>query len=303
MYYLERQKAQGRRQTTVAVLATRVSLSALSILLSSSPALDAQQKKLTLDEVMRRAHTYVAIYEDHQVSSLVAREEYKQVWQHSDASVIEQRTLHSEYMVFQLPPSEDWFALRDVLDVNGVAVADREVRLKMLFTESRDKIEQLAMAIDKESARFNIGDVTRTVNLPTFPLRFLRPANRKRFDFNKEAEEQVGSAVTWVVAYKETQGPTFTATTQGRDVPASGRFWIDPETGAVLRTEMILGGSRRLPQRATVTVTYALDPTLGFRVPIEMREKYDNARKKKADVIIAVATYSDFRPFDFRSLR
>jgi hypothetical protein len=281
----------------------RVSISALIILLVSTPALDAQAKKLTLDEVMRRAHSYVAVYEDHQLSGLVAREEYQQEWQHFDASVIEQRTLQSEYMVFQLPPSEDWFALRDVREVNGRPVADREVRLKMLFTESRNRIEQLAMAIDKESARFNIGNVDRTVNLPTFPLRFLRPANRKRFDFDKEAEEQVGSATAWVVAYKETAGPTFTATTQGKDVSASGRVWIDPETGAVLRTEMVLGGTRRLQQRATVTVTYALDPTLGFRVPIEMREKYDNPRKKKADVIVAIATYSDFRPFDWRSLR
>jgi hypothetical protein len=294
---------EGTRQRIEGTTVARVSISAFIILLVSSPGLEAQAKRLTLDEVMRRAHSYIAVYEDHQLSSLVTREEYKQEWQRFDASVIEKRTLRSEYMIFQLPPSEDWFALRDVHEVNGRPVADREVRLKMLFTESQNKIEQLAMAIDKESARFNIGDVDRTVNLPTFPLRFLRPANRKRFDFNKEAEEQVGSAITWVVAYKETESPTFTATTQGKDVSASGRFWIDPETGAVVRTEMVLGGTRRLRQRATVTVTYALDPTLGFRVPIEMREKYDNARKKKADVIVAVATYSDFRRFDWRSLR
>lgn len=290
----------------MSVLTLTASLVALVLSLSGASAVEVQQpsqKKLTLDEVMRRAHAYVAVYEDHQLSGLVAREEYTQDWQHFDASPIEKRTLHSEYMIFQLPPSEDWFALRDVHEVNGKPVADRDVRLKMLFTDSRNEIEQLAMAIDKESARFNIGDVDRTVNLPTFPLRFLRPANRKRFAFDKEAEEQVGNAITWVVAYKETASPTFTGNIQGRDVPASGRFWIDPETGAVLRTEMILGGSRKLPQRATVTVTYALDATLGFRVPIEMREKYDNARKKKADVIVAVATYSDYRPFDWRSLR
>jgi hypothetical protein len=273
------------------------------LLFIAGSALAGADTKVTLDEVMRRAHTYVAVYEDHQLSGLIAKEEYKQRWLHAYDSVREERTLLSEYMIFQLPPSEDWFALRDVHEVDGVAVADRDVRLKMLFTESRKRVEELAMAVDKESARFNLGDVPRTVNLPTFPLRFLRPANRKRFDFKKEAEEQVGGAVTWVVGYKETDGPTFTATTEGKDVAASGRFWIDPESGAVLRTEMILGGTRRLPMRATVTVTYALNASLGFRVPIEMRERYDNARKKKEDVVVAVATYSDFRPFDWRSLR
>ena len=276
------------------------------LLLAGSSAIGAQQKpqkKLTLNEVMRRAHEYVAVYEDHQLSSLVAREQYAQEWQRFDASVIEKRTLLSEYMIFQLPPSEDWFALRDVHTVDDVAVADRDVRLKMLFSEARGRVEELAMAIDQENARFNIGGITRTVNVPTFPLRFLRPANRKRFDFDKASEELVGGAVTWVVAYKETGNPTFTATTLGDDVAASGRFWIEPESGAILRSEMILGGSRRLKQRATVTVTYALDEKLGFRVPVEMREKYDNPKKRTADVILAVATYSNYRPFDFRSLR
>jgi hypothetical protein len=277
-------------------------------------SLSAQQK-LSFDEVMRRAHAYVAVYEDHQLSSLIAREEYKQQWVRHDLRdpertllsertvVSEERTLVSEYMIFQLPPSEDWFALRDVREVDGVPVADHDVRLKLLFTDSRHRIEQLAMAVDQESARFNLGDVPRTVNLPTFALRFLRPSNRKRFDYRKEAEERVGDAVTWVVGYRETHSPTFSGTARGEDVPASGRFWIDPATGAVLRTEMILGGTRKLPQRATVTVTYALDETLAFWVPIEMRETYDKPRQKNSAVINAVATYSTFRPFDPRTLR
>ncbi len=284
-------------------LAARVWLGTLSIVIAGSPALGVQPKKLTLDEVMRRAHSYVAVYEDHELSGLIAREVYKQEVQHFDGRVLNQRTMLSQYMIFQLPPSEDWFALRDVHEVDDEAVADREIRLKMLFTKSDSGIEELAMAVDKHNARFNLGDIPRTVNLPTFPLRFLRPANRERFHFETAAEEQVGGAVSWVVAYEETDRPTFTATTQGKDVPASGRFWIEPETGAVLRSEMILGGTRRLQQRATVLVQYAPDSTLGFRVPIEMRERYDNPRKKKADVIVSVATYSDFRPFDWRSLK
>ena len=272
------------------------------------PAAHAQSS-LTLDEVMKRAHGYVAVYEDHQLSGLIAQEEYKQQWVRApeldrDEPVTEARTLRSEYMIFQLPPSEDWFALRNVTDVDGVPVADRAVRLKMLFTESRTRaVEELAMAIDQENARFNLGTVPRTVNLPTFALRFLRPVNRKRFSFRKDSEERIAGAVTWVIGYRETGRPTFSGTARDEDVPASGRFWIEPSTGAVLRTEMVLGGTRRLQQRATVTVTYALNEALGFRVPIEMRETYDMPRKKNSDVISAVATYSNFRPFDSRTLR
>ena len=66
---------------------------------------------------------------------------------------------------------------------------------------------------------------------------------------------------------------------------------------------MILGGTRQLRDRATVTVTYRLEPSLGFRVPVEMRERYDTPNRKQADVIVAVATYSSFRRFDVRTLK
>ena len=271
--------------------------------LAAVPAAVEGQRATRLDEVMRRAHTYVAIYEDHELSSLISREHYQQQLLRADESVKEQRTLLSDYVLFQLPPDEDWFALRDVYDVDGAPVPDRSDRLKALFDAPRDQIGEQAMAIDRDSARFNLGDVPRTVNLPTFALRFLRPANRKRFDFKKQGEERVGDTVTWVVGYRETKSPTFTVSTDGRDVPASGRFWIDPETGAVLKTEMILGGTRGLRSRATVTVTYTLEPSLGFRVPTEMRERYDNPRRKGDGVIVAQATYSNFRPVDWRALK
>ena len=157
------------------------------------------------------------------------------------------------------------------------------------------------MSMAEESAGHNLGpQYYRTVNLPTFALRALRPASRKRIVFNKTGEERVDGTNTWIIAFEETKGPTFSTTQEGADIPSHGRFWVDPETGVVLRSEMILGGTRRLSARATITVTYRLEPSLGFRIPIEMRERYDNPRRKSADVVVALATYSDFRRFDLR---
>jgi hypothetical protein len=41
------------------------------------------------------------------------------------------------------------------------------------------------MEIAKESARFNLGDLYRTVNVPTPALGFLRSASRNRFVFTQ----------------------------------------------------------------------------------------------------------------------
>ena len=256
----------------------------------------------TFADVMRRAHEYVVVYEDHELSSVMASEHYQQQQLDRFGQSQSDRVLRSDYLIVQLPPQEDWFALRDVYEVDGMPVSDREDRFRQLFAGPRATVYDRAMAMAAENARFNLGDVYRTINVPTFALRLLRPKDRGRIRFQKLGEEQIESTHTWVVNYEETRGPTFSGTRTGRDLPAHGRFWIEPDTGVVVRSEMILGGTRQLRDRATITVTYGLEPALGFRVPVEMRERYDRPDRKNADVIVAVATYSGFRRFDLRTL-
>jgi hypothetical protein len=279
----------------------RVSLVILAALLSTASMLTGTDT-VSFAEVMRRAHAYVTLYEDHELGTVMACERYLQWRVGADDNIKGERTLLSDYVLLQLP-DEDWIAVRDVYEVDGAMVADRAGRLRKLFSEPREEWGRRAMRMAKDSALFNLGErYYRTVNLPTFALRVLRPANRKRIVFDKAGEEQVEDTTTWVVAYREAKGPTFSATAAGADIPAHGRFWIEPDTGVILRSEMTLGGTPRLSARATITVTYRLEPTLGFRVPIEMRERYDDPRRKRDDVVIAVATYSDFRRFDWRTL-
>lgn len=256
----------------------------------------------TFAEIMQRVHAYVVVYEDHQLSTVIARERYHQQWLDAKARIKGERTLLSDYLLLQLP-NEDWVAVRDIYDVDGTAVADRAERLRNLFAGPREQLGQRAMKLAEDGARFNLGGLYyRTVNLPTFALRILRPASRKRIDFNKIGQEHIEGTRTAIIAFRETKSPTFSATPDGKDIPAHGRFWVEPDTGIVLRSEMILGGTRSLPPRATITVSYRLEPSLGFRVPIEMRERYDNPRRTSDDVVVALATYSEFRRFDWRTL-
>jgi hypothetical protein len=257
---------------------------------------------MTFAEVMRRAHEYVTLYEDHKLSTVIARERYHQQVLDRDGKIKDERTLLADYLLVQLQ-DEDWVALRDVYEVDGTTVAERGVRLKTLFAGPREQFGERVIEMAEESADFNLGDqYYRTLNLPTFALRILRPASRKRMAFTKAGEEEIDSTTAWVVAFRETKGPTFSGTPDGADVPAHGRFWVDPHTGAVLRSEMIIGGNRRVSARATITASYALEPSLGFRVPVEMRERYDNPRRKRDDIVVALATYSDFRLFNWRTL-
>ena len=276
-----------------------VAVALLILALLSGARTDGQTPALA--EVMRRVHSYVSVYEDHELSTVMARERYHQQLLASDAKIKAERIMLSDYLLIQLL-DEDWVALRDVYEVDGVAVGSRTARLRKLFTGPRDQLGERAMKMAEETAAFNLGDdYYRTVNLPTYALRMLRPADRKRMAFTQAGEERVADTTTWVIAFRETKGPTFSATPEGTDVPAHGRFWVDPITGVVVQSEMILGETRGVPARATITVTYRHEPSLGFRIPFEMLERYEHPGRRNDEVVTAHATYSDFRRFDWRA--
>ena len=89
--------------------------------------------------------------------------------------------------------------------------------------------------------------------------------------------------------YQERDRNTIIRRPDGRDLPAHGRFWINPSDGAVLISELIVDGGGVI---ATVTVSYQSEPLMGFLVPIEMRESYVRSGER----ISGHAVYSKFRP-------
>jgi hypothetical protein len=157
-----------------------------------------------------------------------------------------------------------------------------------------------------ESARYNIGNIERNINVPVFALTFLEAHNQPRFRFTgriltraaaglktPKGADFSSSTEVWVVAYREVVPNTLIKTTHGRDLPARGRFWIEPSSGRVLMTELIAEDAF---VHAAITVTYQSPDVIGFLVPIEMRETY---RQPGADQQIeATAKYANFRRFN-----
>jgi hypothetical protein len=263
-------------------------------------------EQLDLRAVMTRAGAYVDKY--HQdFSLLLADERYLQQVRDTargqagdpkrppaDTAATERRVLISEFALVRVEDTDRtlWLAFRDVVDVDGRAVRDRQERLQRLFrSPAADALAQ-ARAIAFESARYNIGDVVRTVNVPTLALEFLEPAAQKRSRFRKVKEEMAGSVRAWVVSLEERARPTIIKTVQGQDVKTKGLVWIDPDTGRILRSELAPKLQRGLAAR--VTTSYAPDERLGLWVPIRLTEVYESGSR----AITGEATYSNFRRFE-----
>ena len=184
-----------------------------------------------------------------------------------------------------------------MFEVDRVVLRERTTHpLPLRLSRGEDASDRLTQ-IAEENARFNIGDVVRTVNEPTFPLTFLRPRNRERIRFVPLGDEKVGDLLTWVVGYVETpvDGRSFIGTDDGDNLLTRGRFWIDPTNGRVVRSELIIGDAR-VGRTGRLTVYYRWFPTVNLWLPAQMHEVYeatDTARH--STIITGTATDSNYR--------
>jgi hypothetical protein len=197
--------------------------------------------------------------------------------------------LVSDFLLVQIP-GEGWLPFRDVFERDGRKIRDREERLAKLFlseSASRPNLSRAREIMD-ESARYNIGNVSRNINIPTLTLTLLTPLHRSRMRFELEGVDELGT----VVEYKETSHPTYVTTTNGRDLPVYGRFWMDPAAGTILRTELHAVDTE---VEAHITVHFEHDPGAGMHVPVRMEERY--RRNRDPNEVHGLATYSKFRRF------
>ncbi len=293
-------------------------LAALGVIVSTAAA---AQPEPTLEVVLARAGDYVTEFQ-RQFSGIVAEERYVQ-----DVKAFASRCvragfntlnctnappapLHSELrsdlLLVKAVTAGEWTQYRYVFEVDGQPVRDRTERLTRLFLSPSASFAGQMDRIRDESARYNIGDIERNLNVPIFALTFLVPANQPRFKFRRTKERMpatVGalsgaegafrvSTEVWTIEYREVQRGTMIHTNRNKDLPSHGRFWIEPSSGRVLMTELV---AENHDVRATLDVSFQSEPLIGLLAPIEMREWYDGRRTGSR--IEAVATYGRFRQF------
>jgi hypothetical protein len=254
----------------------------------------AQSPRVQAPSLVDRVSNYVESFQQ-EFGSVVAEERYEQrirraigATSSSSNARLGETVLLSDFLLVQVP-GEGWLPFRDVFERDGEKVRDREDRLASLFLKgsSRSAFEQAKQIMD-EGARYNIGNIQRNINQPTLALGFASPRHRARFDF-KEASRDGDETV---LEFKERTRPTFVSTTNGRDLPVNGKFWVDSESGVVRRSELQAVDTGL---SARIVVTYQQDPTLGMWVPQRMEERYRRGRDPVE--VIGTATYSRFRRF------
>lgn len=255
----------------------------------------------SLETVIARAASYVAGYQK-RLAGIVAEEHYRQNVQtisRGGRTTRQFRDLRSDLLLVRPTGEDRWLQFRDVFEVDRQPIRDRDERLYKLFVEPTTDARSRAEAIQAESARYNIGPLMRTVNMPILALMFFEQVNLPRMSFVKHDAGNVkrfaglaAPADIWSIDYRETEPGTLIRGDAGRDIPSHGRVWIDSATGRFLRTELVSGD---LNIQAMIDVTYRTEPGLDLLVPGEMRELYVVRRTEAR--IDGRANYSRFRQF------
>jgi hypothetical protein len=266
-----------------------------------------------LSLVLSRAATYVETFAE-RVSGFVTAESYVQdvftpinrfgarpggMRPYSGAI---HRELKSDLLLVRPVGSDGWMQFRDVTEVDGKKLKDRNDRLARLFLEPSKSTAAQSRKIMDESSRYNIGDIERNINLPVLALAVLDRRMQGGFQFDVEkANDKVDlpkssafapPADALVITFRETQPRTMVASPQGRNLQSSGRFWLDRVTSQVYMTEI---GIDDVWLKAQIFVAYGPVDTINLPVPVEMHEHYEN--KLNGTKVDGAATYSNFREF------
>jgi hypothetical protein len=255
-----------------------------------------------LDRLLAMAGAHVEQY-TRGMSNVVVQEDYQQIVRDEP---IQWRRTRADMIVFDVAGHGWWVPFRDVFEVDGQPVRERDDRLARLaevFSSNADAVAQ-ARVLSEESARFNLGDfglgVHRTINTPITALAFLLAANQPRSTFSVDGTEVIDGIACRIVTFTEVREPSLIESLDGI-VQAGGRFWIEPVSGRVLRAELLavttLALDRTRLVRGRITTTYAEESRLGIWVPVRMDERYDVVRGPVKSAIDGRADYSNFRRF------
>lgn len=287
---------------------------ALALQLTAGHAAAQRPAGSTLEELLARARQSTADLLD-KLANVVAEERYVQdsnsylrvvpipgltrsgagasLPSRAPNTTAKHRELRADFLIVKLQGSFSQ-PFRDVFEVDGVPIRDREQRLAKLFLDKKSQSDTRAKEIADESARYNLGSVERTINNPLFPLMYLATEELKHVKFTMGKMERVAGVDVRILEYVEEGRPTLVRGRPGEEMPAFGRFWIEDETGQIVKAEVRI---ERRDVKANLTTEFREDERLGINVPAQMHESYELFES----TVKGTASYSRFRRFGVES--
>jgi hypothetical protein len=261
---------------------------AVVLVTTIAPFAQSRPNTPTVPELLAVAGKYLTEY-DKKFSAVVSEEQYDQTAAQAGFRVPQRRTLKSDVILMNAEAA-GWVSLRDVYEVDGSPVRDHTDRILSLLTNPVPDAYAQALRLAQEGARFNLGAVSRTINVPSTALLFLRTDFQKRSTFAFDGMKTIDKIPVAEIAFKEESMPRVIR--NPADAAAEGHVWLEPDSGRIIQTELSLKFEKG--SSAKITVRYASEPKTNLYVPVRMDEIYVLAA---GQTITGRADYRNFRTF------
>jgi hypothetical protein len=237
------------------------------------------------------AQRYLARWQE-QLSAVVAEEHYRQTVRTSNDRLTwrlrDTRQLRSDVLLVKAPADRRWLCFRDVVAVDGTPVSDRQERFDALFTGPAAGILGDAKRIAEESARHNLG-FFRTVNTPVAGLIYLAMPFAAATTWELAVNQRLADARVWTLKFEQSKAPFVVHEVGKKPVASSGRIWIEPGSGRILRTEFVV----HVLGRPRVITDFAHVAAVDTWAPVRMEERFEHQFER----IAGLATYTKHRAF------
>lgn len=211
--------------------------------------------------------------------------------------------------------SRELVALRDIYAIDTRPTRERTPRiLQLLGAPATPSVQDwvIARAFPGEDKVYFLLDIVIKVNQPTSALRFIEARNQPLLKYKLDGRKKMNGTDVVGVRFEEIENrdTTYLLGTRG-NARATGRFWIDPATGAIHQTELWVDSNqhRTYSESAIVLVKYAPDADLGVLLPSGMTDSYEefdgSAQMAARRSLQSSATYKKtaFAAIDLTKLR
>ncbi len=209
---------------------------------------------------------------------------------------LDARTTRGEIFITFLEGRRQWTTVRDVAEVDGVPVRNREDLPALLSREDPDVVARRLFALN---ARYNIGGVIRNFNDPMIALLPVSDAHRARFTFDVEdTDRSEAGVVLATLSFRERDRPTLVRPSPGGAAYCQGRR----HDGRRDRQRSIARDSRSgtTRSRQSSSPRFTREERLGLWVPSTFSERYTASADGFDDLITSESTYSNYRRFETR---
>jgi len=216
-----------------------------------------------------------------QFSDVVTEEEYDQRFTISKRK----RQLKSDFMLVAYPGRKELVMMfRDVREVDGKPVRDKQDRITKLFLEPFNNAIRRAQDIQRDGLRHSV-DNGRLMD-PFAAITYLQAQYQGGFRFSLgDMAPSLGPDIREI---------SLTPIPARGKLAKPARAWVSEATGQVVKTELRSGFGARAE---ITTTTFGVDPVLEIHVPLEMKDEIPRGN----DDFIGTATYSNFRRFEVRT--